>query len=165
MPDSRAGAAAAAAATAAAAAATAARAGAARAGTARAGTARTGARAGTATDTNTDQGGPSAGTARPPTSFPMPPPAPPPTVGAPPPNVTPGPPSSLPSGPGEFCDFGLYCDTSAGLYCRVGFGSERPTCRYFVSPCSACKRRDAVCWDYFYCDDASGRCTGWQCGT
>ncbi|OSX74745.1 hypothetical protein BU14_0269s0025 [Porphyra umbilicalis] len=72
-------------------------------------------------------------------------------------------PNQLPSGAGEFCDGQLFCDSSAGLFCRVGFGSTRPTCRYFVSPCSFCKRRDALCWNNYYCDGTSGVCTANKC--
>jgi len=72
-------------------------------------------------------------------------------------------PSAPQAGPGEFCDGGRACNGGAGLFCRRGFGADRPTCRYFVAPCSACKRRDAVCWHNYYCDNGSGVCTANQC--
>jgi len=71
-------------------------------------------------------------------------------------------PSALLAGPGEICDGGRACNGGAGLFYRRGFGADRPTCRYFVAPCSACKRRDAGFWHNYYCDNGSGVCTANQ---
>ncbi|GAB0489272.1 hypothetical protein MMPV_000489 [Pyropia vietnamensis] len=48
------------------------------------------------------------------------------------------------------------CDNDSGYYCRLGWGSEAPTCRRFVSPCDACGSSDIACWDGYTCRVEAG---------
>lgn len=76
------------------------------------------------------------------------------------PSATPQPYPLPTAAPGAACDtdgFGSPgCDNEGGYYCRLGWGSEAPTCRRYVPPCDACGTSEIACWDGYTCRVQAG---------